>query len=101
MTGQDSSYLSPMFPHAEIHGALLQGAVTLGTAALCWYLYRTYRRQYFLWWALAWSLYVLRIGAIVAFLTSGAQPWLFAHQILNGWTALALLWAALVFSRSA
>ena len=93
-----------MNPHAsvgELHAALLQGAVTLGTAALCWYLYRAYRRQYFLWWSLAWSLYVLRIGAIVAFLTSGAQPWLFAHQILTGWTALALLWAALVFSRSA
>lgn len=86
---------------AEIHAALLQGAVTLGTAALCWYLFATYRRRYFLWWSIAWSLYVLRIGAIVAFLTTGAQPWLFAHQILTGWTALALLWAALVFSQSA
>ena len=84
---------------AELHPALLQGVVTLGTASLCWYLFAKYRHQYFLWWSVAWSLYVLRIGAIVAFLTSGAQGWLFAHQILTGLTALALLWAALTFSQ--
>jgi signal transduction histidine kinase len=82
----------------EIHAALLQCVVTLGTALLCWYLFASYRRQYFLWWALAWSLYVLRIGAIIAFLLTSAQPWLFIHQILTGWTALALLWAALNFT---
>ena len=85
----------------EFHPALLQGAVTLGTAAMCWYLFAKYRRPYFLWWSVAWSLYVLRIGAIVAFLETGAQPWLFVHQILTGWTALVLLFAALAFSRSA
>lgn len=79
----------------EIHAALLQGVVTLGTALLCWYLFASYRRRDFLWWSLAWSLYVLRIGAIIAFLLTGAQPWLFIHQVLTGWTALALLWAAL------
>lgn len=85
---------------SELHAALLQGAVTFGTAVVCWYLFAKYRRGYFLWWSVAWTLYVLRIGAIVAFLTSGAQPWLFVHQILTGWTALVLLWAALTFSRS-
>jgi signal transduction histidine kinase len=84
----------------ELHAALLQAAVTVGTAALGWYLFAKYRRRYFLWWSVAWSLYVLRIGAIVAFLASGAQPWLLAHQILTGWTALVLLWAALTFSES-
>lgn len=84
----------------ELHPALLQAAVTFGTAALCWYLYAKYRRDYFLWWSLAWSLYVLRIGAIVAFLTTTAPGWLFAHQILTGLTALVLLWAALTFSGS-
>ncbi|HEY8174393.1 MAG TPA: sensor histidine kinase [Gemmatimonadaceae bacterium] len=79
----------------EIHAALLQGVVTLGTALLCWYLFASYRRRDFLWWSLAWSLYVLRIGAIIAFLLTAAQPWLFIHQVLTGWTALALLWAAL------
>src|SRR5688572_29199794 len=89
-----------MITLSELHPALLQGVVTLGSAIGCWYLYAKYRRDYFLWWSVAWSLYVLRIGAIVAFLVSSAQPWLFAHQILTGWTALALLWAALRFSRS-
>jgi signal transduction histidine kinase len=86
---------------AELHAALLQGAVTFGTAALCWYLFAKYRRPYFLWWSVAWSLYVLRLGAIIAFLVSGAQPWLFVHQILTGWTALVLLWAALTYLQSA
>jgi signal transduction histidine kinase len=86
---------------AELDAALLQGVVTLGTAAVCWYLYARYRRAEVLWWAVAWSAYVLRIGAIVGFLATRAQPWLFAHQVLTGWTALALLWAALTYSRAA
>jgi hypothetical protein len=83
---------------SELHAAILQAVVTAGMAGVCWYLYAKYRRQYVLWWSVAWSLYVLRIGAIVAFLLSSAQPWLFLHQILTGWTALAVLWAALTFS---
>jgi signal transduction histidine kinase len=85
---------------SELHAALLQGAVISGTAAVCWYLFRRYRRRDFLWWSIAWSLYVLRIAAIVAFLATRAQPWLLVHQILTGWTALALLWAALTFARA-
>ena len=85
----------------ELHAALLQAVVTGGTAAICWYLYRRYRRVDFLWWSIAWSLYVLRIGAIVAFLTTREWAWLFMHQVLTGWTALVLLWAAMSFSRSA
>ncbi|HYC50615.1 MAG TPA: sensor histidine kinase [Gemmatimonadaceae bacterium] len=85
----------------ELHAALLQGVVTGGTAAICWYLYHRYRRADFLWWSIAWSLYVLRIGAIVAFLTTRSWGWLFVHQVLTGWTALVLLWAAMSFSRSA
>ncbi len=86
---------------AELHPAFLQIVVTLGTATLCWYLYARYRRTHVLWWALAWSLYVLRIGAIIAFLSNGAQAWLFVHQILTGLTALVLLWGALSYSQSA
>jgi signal transduction histidine kinase len=86
---------------SELHAALLQGVVTLGTALVCWYLYAKYRRDYFLWWSIAWSLYVLRIGAIVAFIATGAQPWLFIHQILTGWTALVILWAAVTFMQAA
>lgn len=84
----------------ELHAALLQGAVTAGTAAFCWLLYVRYRRGYVLWWSVAWTLYVLRIGAIVAFLATEQQPWLFVHQIFTGFTALALLWAAFAFSQS-
>ena len=87
-------------PISEFHAALLQAAVTTGVAAVCWYLFVQYRRDYFLWWSVAWSLYVLRIGAILAFLITSAQPWLFVHQVLTGSTALALLWAALTFSQS-
>lgn len=82
----------------ELHAALLQAAVTGGTAAVCWYLYLRYRRRDFLWWSVAWSLYVLRIGAIVAFLIRRDLGWLFAHQVLTGLTALALLGAALTYS---
>ena len=85
----------------ELHAAVLQGAVTTGTAAVCWFLYARYRRDYFLWWSIGWTLYVLRVGAIIAFLATERFALLFAHQILTGWTALALLWAALCFARSA
>jgi signal transduction histidine kinase len=88
-------------PPAELDAALLQALVTLGTAVFCWYLFARYKHRYFLWWSVAWTLYVLRIGAIVAFLITRAEWWLLMHQILTGWTALALLWAALAFSRSA
>ena len=79
----------------EWHAAYFQGIVTLGAALICWALYRRYRRPDLLWWSLAWSLYVLRIGAIITFLVSRSDVWLFVHQVLTGWTALALLWAAL------
>ncbi len=39
------------------------------------------------------------MAAIVSFLLSGDWLWLYWHQVVTGWTALALLYAALVFSR--
>jgi len=83
----------------ELSAAYLQTAVTLGLVALCGFLYRRYRKPYFGLWALAWTVYALRLGAIVAFLSTGRSAWLYWHQVTTGWTALALLWAALVFSR--
>lgn len=80
------------------HAAYFQGTVTLGTAIVCWSLYRRYRRRDLLWWSVAWSLYVLRIGAIILFVATGDEYLLFGHQVLTGWTALALLWAALTCS---
>ena len=66
---------------------------------MCAFLYRRYRKPYLGWWALAWGLYLLRIGAIATFLATRSWTWLYWHQVLTGWTALTLLWAALVFSR--
>jgi signal transduction histidine kinase len=74
-------------------------SASLGLVALCAVLHRRYRKSYFGLWAIAWGVYALRLGAIVAFLHSGAAWWLFWHQVATGWTALALLWAALVFSQ--
>ena len=79
--------------------AILQAVVTLGLVLYCAFLHRRYRKEYFLWFSSAWTLYFLRIGAITAFVLSQNSAWLYWHQVLTGWTALALLWAALVFSR--
>lgn len=83
---------------SDWHAAYFQGIVTLGTALVCWSLYQRYRRRDLLWWSVAWSLYVLRIGAIILYVATRAEHWLFLHQVLTGWTALALLWAALTCS---
>lgn len=78
---------------------MLLAAITLGLALLCGFLYRRYRKPYLGWWALAWLLYLLRVGAIATFLGTHHWVWLYWHQVLTGWTALALLWSAFVFSR--
>jgi len=91
--------LAPNPTATELAAAFLQAATVLGLAALCLFLYRRYRKAYLGYWALAWLLYALRLGAIISFLATGARVWLFWHQVATGWTALALLWAALVFSR--
>jgi signal transduction histidine kinase len=86
-------------PLGELNAALLQAVITMGIAALCAFLFVQFRKRYFLWWAIAWGLYVLRIGAIGGFLVTAFEPWLYVHQVLTGWTALALLGAALSFSQ--
>lgn len=90
-----------MNPSAELDPALLQATITLGIAGLCALLYRRYHKPYFFWWAIAWALYLGRLGAILIFLQTRRPFWLFGHQVITGWTALALLWSALVFSRGA
>ena len=84
----------------ELDAALLQAAITLGLAALCAVLFRRYRKPFLGWFAVAWLLYLLRIVAISSFLATSDRVWLYWHQVATGWTALALLWAALVFSRA-
>jgi len=92
----------PLSPTSDIEldAALLQAAITGALGLLCAFLFGRYRKPYFAWWAVAWGLYLLRIGAITSFMLSEQQPiWLYWHQVVTGWTALALLYAALVFSQ--
>ena len=84
---------------SELAATLLQGAITTGLAALCAHLYVRYRRPWFGWFAVAWSVYVARLLCILSFLLSGERVWLYWHQVTTGWTALALLWSAIVFLR--
>lgn len=83
----------------ELDAALLQATITASLAALCAFLFSRYRKPYFAWWAGAWGLYFLRIVAITSFLLTSDRFWLYWHQVVTGWTALALLYAALVFSQ--
>lgn len=83
----------------ELDATLLQASITAALAALCGFLYSRYRKPYFAWWAGAWGLYFLRIVAIASFLLTSHRAWLYWHQVVTGWTALALLYAALVFSQ--
>lgn len=91
--------LLPADAKVEVDAAVLQAIVTLGLVFYSAFLYKRYRKEYFLWFSTAWLLYFLRLGAITSFLLSQNSAWLYWHQVLTGWTALALLWAALVFSR--
>lgn len=86
-------------PVGEVQAAALLAAITLGLALLCAFLYRRYRKPFLAWWVLAWGLYLVRGVVIGTFLVTGQRPWLYLHQVVTGWTALALLGAALVFSR--
>jgi signal transduction histidine kinase len=88
-----------VFNTTEIAAALLQAAVTVGLAGLFLYLFLRHRKPHFLWWAIAWGLYAGRVAAIITFLSTDSWAWLYWHQVTTGWTALAVLWAALVFSR--
>jgi signal transduction histidine kinase len=83
----------------ELDAALLQAVITAALTGLCIYLYRRFRKPHLAWWSVAWGLYVARVGAISSFLVTGNRVWLYWHQVITGWTALGILWAALVFSR--
>ncbi|UCF39710.1 MAG: GAF domain-containing sensor histidine kinase [Gemmatimonadota bacterium] len=97
LQGMDLSV--PASATSELAAAFLQTAITLGLVLVCAFLYRQYRKPYFGWLALAWALYAVRLGAILSFVYTSAPVWLYWHQVITGWTALALLGAALVFSQ--
>ena len=83
----------------ELSAAILQLVVTLGLALVCSGLYNKYRKPVYGWWTLAWTVYIVRLLAIVAYLESRQSIALYWHQVLTGWTALALLATAAVFAR--
>jgi signal transduction histidine kinase len=89
----------PSSSGVELDAAILQVAVTLGAAMFATFLSGRYGKAYFRWLAVACFLYVARLGAIISFLVTRNESWLYWHQVTTGWTALALLWTALVFSR--
>lgn len=76
-----------------------QSVVTSLLAIACYVLWRRQRRGYFLTWALAWSVYVLRLAFMSTFLVRRDLVWLFLHQSATGVSALLLLLAALQISR--
>ncbi len=89
----------PIAAGTELADAIFQAAVTAGLAGFALVLYWRVRERWLAWWAAAWACYLVRLGAILAFLASGNLTWLFWHQVATGWVALTILWAALVFSR--
>jgi signal transduction histidine kinase len=88
-------------PAGELSAAILEAAITLALALLCAAQWRRSRQPYFGWWALAFALFLVRIAVIAVFIASNDRAWLFWHQVITGWTAVALLWAAIVFSHAA
>lgn len=76
-----------------------QSVLTTTLAITCYVLWRRQRRDYFLTWSAAWFLYVLRLGAMSAFLIRRDMFWLFLHQVMTGLSALLLLAAAFQLSR--
>jgi signal transduction histidine kinase len=92
---------APQALAGELSAAILEAAITLALSILCATLWRRSRQPYFGWWALAFALFLLRITVIAIFIATGNRTWLFWHQVITGWTAVALLWAAIVFSHAA
>lgn len=90
---------TPLVQDPELAAALLQAAITAALAGVCGFLFQRYRKPYLAWWSVAWTLYLLRLAAIISFVSTQQRAWLYWHQVTTGWTALALLAAALVFSR--
>jgi len=76
-----------------------QMVVTTVLAIACYLLWQRSRGAHFLTWAAAWSVYVVRLSFMSAFLVRRDFVWLFAHQAATGVSALLLLAAALQLSR--
>lgn len=84
---------------AELSAAIFQACITGALMLLCLWLYRQYGKTHFGIWAVAWAVYTARMWAILSFLATREPVWLYWHQVATGWTALVILWAALVFAQ--
>jgi len=84
----------------ELTALAFQTLVTALLALVYYGLWRRRGRPYDGSWAVAWTMYVLRLGFISAYIHTRHEFWLFLHQLATGGTALLLLYAALQFSRS-
>lgn len=85
-------------PPSELAAAIFQAIIVASMALICLGIWRRNREAHFGWWAVAFGIYTLRVGAIIAFLLTADRSWLFWHQIVTGWTAVALLRAALALA---
>jgi signal transduction histidine kinase len=76
-----------------------QAVVTSVLAIACYVLWRRQRGGYFLTWAAAWAVYVVRLGCMSAFLVRRDMIWLFVHQAATTVSALLFLAAAMQMAR--
>jgi signal transduction histidine kinase len=91
----------PLAISGEFSAGVLEAAITAALAMLCTSIWQRTKAPYFGWWAVAFTLFLLRILVIVTFIATVDRRWLVLHQVMTGWTALALLWAAVVFVHAA
>ena len=75
-----------------------QSVLTSTLAVTCYVLWLRQRGPHFLTWSIAWTLYVVRLASMSAFLVRRDLTWLFVHQAMTGLSALLLLVAALQLS---
>ncbi|MCC7126725.1 MAG: sensor histidine kinase [Acidobacteria bacterium] len=102
MTTQQVDFLGPDLldrTFVECSALGFQSVLTTVLAAACYLLWRRHRGEYFLTWSAAWSIYVLRLACMSAFLVRRDLVWLFLHQAFTGVSALLLLAAALQLAR--
>ncbi len=84
----------------ELAALGFQALITLLLAIVHLALFAQGRARYHGAWGCAWLFYAARLVMISVFLVTRQPVWLFAHQAATGFTALFLLWGALLFSRN-
>jgi two-component system sensor histidine kinase UhpB len=93
----DGTMLDRTFVECSALG--FQSVLTSILAVACYVLWQRQRGGYFLTWAVAWSVYVVRLACMSAFLVRRDFLFLFLHQAATNVSALLLLAAALQLSR--